>query len=669
MNSINNVRIGPKLLLAFALMLVFAGVIGFVAVSQMSKVAAEMDRIASNVLGSVYGVATIGTNAAQSRSAALEVLTELQLHYDGGSKESARGLAAIETQMRANVAAYEKLISTPEQRALWDDVSRKWLDYKREQDRSIAVAEDGLAGDAQKILIGLGKVKFDQVDAAIHKLITFSTADAQRIRLAADQTASNSRRLVFVLLGLAATIGCAIALLMTRAITQPLQATVVLLGEIGAGRLDNPIDTTRRDEVGQLLAGLARTQSQLLERAQAEQRRTEQDRERAEADHHALEEVQEMVSAVVEGQLDRRLVTDGKAGFARQLAESLNQLIENVAGVVNGVGVMVSKANAGDLTQRLDTANRSGLERQIAHGVNQLVSEMATMVVKVKGAADQVSRGAAEISQGNESLSQRTETQAASLEETAASMEQMTSSVRQNADNAHQANQLAIEAQLRAEQGTTVVASAVRAMDGINLASRKIADITSVIDEIAFQTNLLALNAAVEAARAGEQGRGFAVVANEVRTLASRSAAAAKEIKSLIQESVKQVADGTQVVSETGTSFDQLIVAVKKVGEIIATIAAASREQATGIDQVGSAVTKMDELTQQNAALVEEATAASRVLADQSSNLSEMMSRYRVAGNAAATSAPETAAASSAGRSVERRRADRPWAGRAAQSN
>jgi methyl-accepting chemotaxis protein len=260
------------------------------------------------------------------------------------------------------------------------------------------------------------------------------------------------------------------------------------------------------------------------------------------------------------------------------------------------------------------------------------VSELAAVVIKVKAAAGEVAVGAAHISQGNESLSERTESQAASLEETAASMKEMTSTVRENAEHARQANELAIEAQTRAEHGSTVVANAVQVMEGINGASRKIADIIGVIDEIAFQTNLLALNAAVEAARAGEQGRGFAVVANEVRTLASRSAEAAKEIKELISDTVARVADGTRVVSDTGATFQQLVVAVKKVGQIIGGMAAASVEQSTGIDQVGAAMAKLDELTQQNAALVDEAAAASNQLAEQSGSLNELMSRYQVKG-------------------------------------
>jgi methyl-accepting chemotaxis protein len=214
-------------------------------------------------------------------------------------------------------------------------------------------------------------------------------------------------------------------------------------------------------------------------------------------------------------------------------------------------------------------------------------------------------------------------------------MEQMTSTVRQNADNAAQANQLAAAARAQAEKGGEVVAEAVSAMQGINSASTKIADIIGVIDEIAFQTNLLALNAAVEAARAGEQGRGFAVVASEVRTLASRSAEAAKEIKGLIQDSVTRVAQGSKLVDQSGHTLAEIVSSVKKVTDIVSEIAAASQEQASGIDEVNKAVTSMDEVTQQNAALVEEAAAAAESLLDQTRQLDEMMGKYKVAGGGA----------------------------------
>jgi methyl-accepting chemotaxis protein len=209
-------------------------------------------------------------------------------------------------------------------------------------------------------------------------------------------------------------------------------------------------------------------------------------------------------------------------------------------------------------------------------------------------------------------------------------MEQMTSTVKQNADNAGEANQLALAARDQAEQGGAVVTQAVSAMRDINDSSRRIADITGVIDEIAFQTNLLALNAAVEAARAGEQGRGFAVVASEVRVLAGRSATAAKEIKDLIQDSVRKVQGGSLLVTQSGKTLEEIVASVKKVSDIVAEIAAASREQSTGIDQVNRAVTQMDEITQQNAALVEQATTSSQDMAEAARKLDQIMSRYHL---------------------------------------
>jgi methyl-accepting chemotaxis protein len=242
-------------------------------------------------------------------------------------------------------------------------------------------------------------------------------------------------------------------------------------------------------------------------------------------------------------------------------------------------------------------------------------------------------------------------------------MEEMTSTVKQSADNAGHANKLAVAARDQAEKGGEVVAKAVKAMGEINVAAKKIADIIGVIDEIAFQTNLLALNAAVEAARAGEQGRGFAVVATEVRSLAGRSATAAKEIKTLIQDSVRKVDEGSNFVTQSGATLEQIVVAVKKVTDIVAEIAAASREQSAGIDQVNKAVMQLDELTQQNAALVEEATAASQTMAEQAKGLNDSMQRFHVKGSAAApVAAPVQAArATDTLSAAERRKTGRPW--------
>ena len=332
------------------------------------------------------------------------------------------------------------------------------------------------------------------------------------------------------------------------------------------------------------------------------------------------------------------------------------------------VEAMVTAALEGDLTRRIALEGKSGFFGKLAGGMNQLIDNMADMVRVVSIAAAEVRAGSGEISKGNVNLSQRTEEQASNLEETAASMEEMTSTVKSNANNAGQANQLARAARSQAERGSAVVQSAVTAMAEINGSSKKIADIIGVIDEIAFQTNLLALNAAVEAARAGEQGRGFAVVASEVRNLASRSAAAAKEIKALIQDSVGKVGEGSKLVDESGQVLAEIVSAVKKVSDIVAEIAAASEEQSTGIEQVNRAVGSMDEVTQQNAALVEEAAAAAEALSQQAEALATQMQGYRLRaetepaiavsnhGRRAADPSPVPSATR-----PERRRATRPW--------
>jgi methyl-accepting chemotaxis protein len=363
-------------------------------------------------------------------------------------------------------------------------------------------------------------------------------------------------------------------------------------------------------------------------------------------------ELQQVITAVTAGNLENRISLEGKRNFFLTLSRGINELVDAIGSVFEQVQGLVAAVNQGDLTRRIVTQGKAGLLVKIGTGINELTENMAGLVSQVKTAAFAVSQGATEISQGNTNLSQRTEEQASSLQETASSMEQMTSTVKQNADNAGHASQLAVAARDQAENGGAVVSKAVKAMGDINEASEKIADIIGVIDQIAFQTNLLALNAAVEAARAGEQGRGFAVVATEVRSLAGRSAAAAKEIKALIQDSVRKVNEGSTLVTQSGTTLEQIVIAVKKVTDIVAEIAAASKEQSSGIEQVNKSIMHLDEMTQQNAALVEQASAATQSMAEQARGLNQSMQHYRV------NDAPAAAASVTTG---ERRHAGRPW--------
>jgi len=289
-----------------------------------------------------------------------------------------------------------------------------------------------------------------------------------------------------------------------------------------------------------------------------------------------------------------------------------------------------------------DVELRPGDDRSLLFAMKSMRDRLARIVREVRQGTDMIASASGQIASGNLDLSSRTEQQASSLEETASSMEELTSTVKQNADNARQANMLAQTASTVAGQGGDVVAQVVQTMGSINDSSKKIVDIITVIDGIAFQTNILALNAAVEAARAGEQGRGFAVVAGEVRTLAQRSAAAAKEIKTLIGDSVEKVATGTRLVDKAGSTMHEVVESIQHVTDIMAEISAASQEQTSGIEQINQAISQMDNVTQQNAGLVEEAAAASEALQNQAGKLAELVSVFRIddRGVGAAASAP-----------------------------
>ncbi|HGM7312883.1 TPA: methyl-accepting chemotaxis protein [Stenotrophomonas maltophilia] len=341
-------------------------------------------------------------------------------------------------------------------------------------------------------------------------------------------------------------------------------------------------------------------------------------------------QIQQLASAAAAGDFSQRGDAQRFDHDFRVMIEQLNSMMQVADGNLGQLSQLLQSIAAGDLTARMD-GQFNGVFARMRDDANTTVAQLTQIVGQIQASASSITLAAGEIASGNSDLSRRTEQQAANLEETAASMEELTSTVRQNAEHARQANQLAIGAHGVASQGGEVVGQVVTTMSAIEASSKKIAEIISVIDGIAFQTNILALNAAVEAARAGEQGRGFAVVASEVRTLAQRSAAAAKEIKGLIDDSVGKVAEGSSLVHQAGSTMGEIVASVQRVTDIMAEISAASQEQSAGIDQVNQTVVQMDETTQQNAALVEEATAAARAMEDQAVQLGEAVARFRLA--------------------------------------
>ena len=535
---------------------------------------------------------------------------------------------------------------------------------------------------------------FEDKTAALHGFLMNQVRNRSAQRLAAERW-ERDRALAFV--GAMVIIAILLAIYISRGLTRSMRRAVAAFAAIEAGNYDHEIVADSVDETGQVLHSLEKMQTTLRVRIEgdrivlAENTRVRQALDNAGT---AVLVVDEKGSIVYGNETGRSLFADLEADIRRDwprfstagligasidifkpesclnkasldgLRTSLNKvltlgghtLVLNASPIVDDRGArlgtvlewrnrsaqvaaesevrsIVGNAVLGNLQARLPVAGKSGFHGNLAAGLNELLDNVSGVVSTIKGAVVEMRSSADEISRGNTELSARTETQSAALEQTGGAMQEMTATVSQNADNAAHANELAVAARSRAESGGVVVASAVAAMQQINASSRKIADIIGVIDEIAFQTNLLALNAAVEAARAGDQGRGFAVVAAEVRNLAGRSAQAAKQIKELISDSVTKVGDGAKLVDRSGEMLREIVEATQKVSTIVAEIAAATRQQSAGIGEVNSAITKIDEMTGKNAALVQENAAMAAALLDRTASLNEAMDRYQLNGD------------------------------------
>ena len=722
MNAFQSLKVSTKLWAAFGAVLALTAALALLAVSRLSKLDGNAVDITDNWLPSIdhlQGMNSVASDAriAELRAMAADTSEEME-RYLGHAQAALDTLAKVRPE-------YEKTISGSEEQRIWNEYLAGLHKFEQLYVQGAALLRQKKPAEAQALWGEETQKLFDTFGATMDQDIELNRKGAQAATASANATYRSGRVMILAVLGLAAVIGAAVALIVSRSLAAPLARIVGIFQSMARGSLENDVSTDRRDEIGAVFQNLGSLQEDLRKllagnRGQLDAISKVQARVELELDgtiitanenflqtmgysleeirgrHHSLfvspddrgAEYASLWEKLRRGEFEKgRFRRLGKGGNTLWLDGAYNPILDSqgkpckvvkyasdVTAQVDAAAKMehaveqtqaaIKLAAGGDLTARVAIEDKTGALQLMAESINMLLTNVSEIVTNVKMAAGDVHRGAEEISQGNTNLSQRTEEQSSSLEETASSMEEMTSSVKQNADNASQANQLATAARDQAEKGGAVTAKAVHAMEGINESSKKMADIIGVIDEIAFQTNLLALNAAVEAARAGEQGRGFAVVASEVRSLAGRSATAAKEIKDLIQGSVHRVEEGSLLVTESGQMLEQIVSSVKKVADIVGEIAAASGEQSSGIEQVNKAVMQMDQMTQQNAALVEQASAASQSMAEQARGLNEMMAKYRVDGGSQPAAASVRPVAASP--RVTRRAPNRPWAGRAA---
>ncbi len=456
----------------------------------------------------------------------------------------------------------------------------------------------------------------------------------QKGAIAAARETSQQLILIAVF-GCLAGLALALAILLLG-VTRPLLRMIEAMQHLAAGRLDATVPELRQtDEIGRIGSALAVFKRNAVEKqrveAEIEAQRQVAEQQRAAREtreRQAAAEVAELCRRITAGDLSTRLDESDKEGFLLVLSQELNRLSGTLGTVTGGLASVMQVMAQGDLTRQVE-GDYQGVFATLKQSANAMAARLRDFAGRLLTTAEAVHGASAEISTGSQDLAGRTESQAASIEETAASMHEITATVRQNADNAQMASQLSQAASDTAQAGGRITADAVQAVTRIEESARRISDIVALIDEIAFQTNLLALNASVEAARAGEAGKGFAVVAQEVRALAQRSANASKDIKALISESNSQVKAGAGLVNRAGQSLVEIVAAIKKVSDIVAEIAAASREQTTGLDQINTAVGSMDEMTQRNAALVEETTAAAQSLATQAGELANLVRFFK----------------------------------------
>jgi methyl-accepting chemotaxis protein len=657
MSFASHIKIGPRVLAVVALLAVAAAVIGTMGVISLDRYERQTNVMESIAKQTQYGErlnALVYAVVMDSRGIYMSPDTN-------AAKPYAAGITRFTAEMEAVLKNWTALIG-PEA-AAGDEAKQfiaqvgQFIQFRRELARLGTDVDTKQARD-------FGDNDVNRANRqAVNRLIDGVTQRnaARLVEVSEELTAYyNTQRPMLITITVAAiTISVVLALYIVIAtLTRPITRITGVMNTLATG--NTGIDVTgseRGDEIGEMAKAVQVFKTSMIAREEAEaqiaRQREENEQRRAEREARekaAGEEIATLVNKVANGDLAGRISESGKDGFFLSTSQELNRLAATLQTMAGELAEVMGAMAEGDVTRSV-RGEYHGVFGQLKVSANGMAERLRDFAGRLTSTTHAVKTAAGEITNSSQDLAQRTESQAAAIEETAASMHEVTTTVKQNADNAQAANQLAVAARDTAEKGGSVVADAVAAVSRIEDSAQKISDIVGLIDEIAFQTNLLALNASVEAARAGEAGKGFAVVAQEVRALAQRSANASKDIKALITESNAQVKTGATLVNQTGGSLTEIVTAIKKVSDIVAEIAAASREQATGLDQINTAVGSMDEMTQRNAALVEESTAAAQTLNNQAVQLAELVGFFRVdsgmthAAPAAATPAARPAAA------------------------
>jgi methyl-accepting chemotaxis protein len=608
----SNLRLRWKVLLAPAFLILVLIAVGSYALYVQRANQAAVDALMVGPVAQAETVADFST-AIWTAHARLYGLTATAANESDEKKikavagRTATNLAALTDKLKA----LDSLTATdPKTAAALDKLKTSVAAYLK-QAKSVIDMSDSDAGSALMFMMGAER-SFVEIEKLTSDM-TEATKDVRDLEIARADAKIDRQGMVLVgLMLLAVMVGCLVSVVVGRGISRPVVRIADAIERITQGDYDVEISATeQRDEIG-VIAGAAVSLRESARRKARREAEANSQRESAEAARLSEEEAR------------RQAEHDEQQLVIGALAEGMERLAD------------------GDLTHRIEAAFADRY-RKLQDNFNRAMERLQDTIMAIAASTREVANAASEISTSTTDLSQRTEEQAASLEQTSASMEQICATVRKNAEDAQQANQFAGGTREIADRGGQVVAEAVNAMSRIEGSSHKISDIIGVIDEIARQTNLLALNAAVEAARAGEAGRGFAVVASEVRSLAQRSAQAAKDIKDLISKSTNQVQDGVKLVSRTGASLTEIVESIRRVATIVSDIAAASTEQATGLDQINKALTQIDELTQQNSALVEENAATAKTLEQQSMAMNERVDFFHLDDAATGTPGPTVA--------------------------